>query len=99
VVARGGREEPPDDELRRDRAVPAVLLEPERDVVAPAPEGVEAASLAEGDRTAGVDPLAADPEAEMLPFAHGRERRQAAARGEQGHRGVPEAERREPRQL
>ena len=49
LVRVGGVEQPPDDELRRDGAVPAVLLEPERDVEAAL--GARAARAAPPSRT------------------------------------------------
>ena len=44
LVAVGGVEDPAHDELRRDRAVPVVLLEPERDVEAGPPRGADRAA-------------------------------------------------------
>src|SRR4029453_12795223 len=64
-------EDAPNDELRRGRPVPRVLLEPEGDVVAAdAPEPVELRAEAEGDRAPGRATGVRDPEAEVLPVAH-----------------------------
>src|SRR5215831_20753476 len=58
------------DELRRDRPVPPVLLQPERYVVATDPaKAVELRPLPERDRTAGVAPVSVHAEAEMLAVA------------------------------
>ena len=55
---------------------------------------------AEGDRAPGVLAcLAADAEAQVLSVTDGGELAQLAAGGEQVHRRVPEAERREPLEL
>ena len=68
-------EEPAHDELRRDRPVPAVLLQPAGDVEAALrAQPVELRALAERDRAAGVAAVLADAEAEVLPLADGRGR-------------------------
>ena len=91
---------PPDDELRRDRAVPVVLLEPERDVEAPdRAKPVDLRALAERDRAAGVAAVLADAEAQVLPLAHRRRRDRLRRGDEERHVGVAETERREPREL
>ena len=83
-----------------DGAVPAVLLQPERDVVAARPAGtVELPAEAERDRAARVGAVAADAEAQMLALADRRELAELAAGGEQRHLRVAEPERREPREL
>ena len=70
VEAVGRVEDAAHDELRRDDAVPAVLLQPERDVVALlAPEAVELAAHAERDRRAGVAAALAHAEAQVLAVA------------------------------
>src|SRR5262245_52967081 len=93
-------EDTADDELRRDGAVPAVLLEPERDVVAPdSAEAVEPRPLSERDRATGIAPVALHAEAEMLPVSDRREVAELAPRREQRHVRVAEPERREPSQL
>src|SRR5215208_5624482 len=99
-VAVGRLEDPPDDELRRHRAVPLVLLQPERDV----PEriaavAVEAAAEAEGDRAAGVSAAVLDAKTQVLAVADGRRLGDLAPGDEQRHVGVAEPERREPPQL
>src|SRR5919106_1940310 len=66
-----GLEDAPHVELRRDGAVPAVLLEPEGDVEPDRPaEAVELGAEAEGDRTARVGAFTADAEAQVLALAH-----------------------------
>ncbi len=98
--ARGGDEDATHDELRRHRAVPAVLLEPERDVVAAlAPVRVEPRAEAEGDRAAGVGAVAADAEAQVLALPDRGEVAELAAGSEQRHAGVAEPERRQPGEL
>src|SRR2546423_6643544 len=100
LVALGGVEDPPYDELRRDGAVPAVLLQPERDVVAPrAAEAVELAAEPERDRRPGVAAALPHAEAQMLALADRAELAQLASVDEQHHAGIPEPERREARQL
>src|SRR5205085_625732 len=95
-----GVEDAPDDELRRDRAVPVVLLEPEGEVVAAhAPIAVELRPEAEGDRATGVALTVADAEAQMLALADRGQLAQLAAGEEQRHVRVPEPERRQARQL
>src|SRR5439155_25731180 len=57
-------------QLRRDGAVPLVLLESEGDVIAAdVAKPVELGAEAEGDRAARVAPVVADAEAQMLPLA------------------------------
>src|SRR5205085_10356830 len=93
-------EDAPDDELRRNGAVPAIFLEPERDVVAVVgQERLEARSLAEGDGAAAVPAGAADPETEVLAVADGCELGDSYACGEERRRGVAQPERSEPREL
>ena len=76
-----GVEDAAHDELRRDDAVPAVLLEPERDVVALlAPEAVELRADAERDRRAGVAAALAHAEAQVLAVADRRRRRRPRSR-------------------
>src|SRR2546426_5597841 len=56
-------------ELRRDRAVPAVLLRPERNVVTLlAPEPVDLAAEIERNRAARVAAVAPHAEARVLPL-------------------------------
>src|SRR5436190_12000691 len=63
-------EHTPDDQLRRNCSVPAVLLQPERDVVAThAPVAVELRALPEGDRAAGIAAVAMDAETQVLALA------------------------------
>src|SRR5438270_595023 len=95
-----GGEDPPHDELRRDSAVPAVLLEPERDVpTAVTPVAVELGPRAERDCRAGVEAVAPDAKAQMLPLAHRRELAELTTRGEQRHLGIAQAERRKTTEL
>src|SRR5437763_6155794 len=62
-----GVEHPPYDELRRDRAVPLILFEAERDVVpADLPVAVDLRAVSERDRAAGVDAAASHPEPQVL---------------------------------
>ena len=96
----GRVEEPPHDELRRDGAVPAVLLQPEDEVVARlAPEPVELRAEAERDRAAGVAAVLAHAEAQVLALPDRRGLDGLAAGDEQGHVGVAEPERRQPVEL
>src|SRR5258708_9364889 len=90
-------EDAADDELRRDRPVPAVLLQPERDVpAADAAQTVDVRAHAERDRTAAVaSVLDAHAEAQMLAVADRREVAQLAARREQHYAGIAEPERRQ----
>ena len=75
LVALRRVEDAPHDELRRDRAVPVVLLEAERDVEATRrAQPVELRALPEGDRAPGVAPVLAHAEAQVLPVADGRRR-------------------------
>src|SRR5579864_5572835 len=98
VEALVGGEDAPHDELRRDRPVPAVLGEAERNVPAMRlPVDVETGAAAERDRTAGVGAVAPHAEAQVLSLADGREFAQLAARREERDLGIAEAERREPR--
>src|SRR5579885_2659109 len=93
-------EDPADDELRRDRPVPAVLLQAEGDVVAAdAPEAVELRPEAERDRRAGVAASLADAEAQVPAVPDRAELAQLAVVDEQRHPRVAEPERGEPRQL
>src|SRR5919109_869415 len=95
-----GVEDAPDHELRRDRPVPAVLLEPERDVeAAVAPQPVELPTLPERDRRTGVLAAVPDAEPEVLPLAYRLELRELAAGQEEGHVRVAEPERGKPREL
>src|SRR5262249_2710050 len=88
------------DELRRDGAVPTVLVQAERDVVAPySAEAVQLRPLPECNRAAGVAPVALHAEAEMLAVADRRQVAELAARREQRHVGIAEPERREQAQL
>src|SRR5438309_8167747 len=69
-IALAGLEDLADVQLRRDGAVPAVLLEPERDVIAAdVAKPVELGAEAERDRAAGVAPILSDAEAQVLPLA------------------------------
>src|SRR5262245_18667123 len=87
-------------QLWRDGAVPLVRLEPEGDVVVPGPaQAVEPPAQPEGDRAARVAAIRAHAELEVLPVPDGGEVRKLAARQEQGHVRVAEAERCEPREL
>src|SRR5438067_7811180 len=95
-----GLEDAADDELRRDSAVPLVLLEPKRDVVPPhAPQPVQLRPLAERDRAARIDPVTAYAEPQMLALPHRRKLRDLAGGREQRHLRIAEAERRETAQL
>ena len=81
LVALGRVEDPAHDELRRDGAVPAVLLRAgTRRRSARAAEAVDLRAAAERDRRAGVAAALADAEAEVLAVADGRRARSARSR-------------------
>ena len=83
-----------------DDAVPAVLLQPEHDVVAAlAAEAVELAAHAERDRRPGVAAALPHAEAQVLAVADRGEVGELAAVDEQEHAGIAEPERREPAEL
>src|SRR5207302_7630809 len=64
-------EDPPDDQLRRGRAVPRVGLEPEGEVVGTdPPPAVERRAEPEGDRAAGCPSRLDGTEAQVLPLPH-----------------------------
>ena len=93
-------EDPPHDELRRDDAVPAVLLQAERDVVALlAAEAVELRAEAEGDRLARVASVLADAEAQVLAVADGRGSASSQPSTSSVTPGIAEPERRQPSEL
>src|SRR5207248_2059597 len=93
-------EDAPDHELRRDRAVPMVLLEPEGDVEPQfPPEAIELAAEPESDRAPRVARAVLDPEAEMLAVAERGDFAELAAGREQCDPGIAEPERSEARQL
>src|SRR5204862_1069627 len=97
LESRHGVEDAADDQLGRDRPVPAVLGQTERDVVPGlAAEAVELAPEAECDRLAGVAPAVADPEPQVLAIADGRGVGDLAAVDEQRDARVAEPERCEP---
>src|SRR5207302_8300742 len=99
AVAGLGVENSLDDELRRHRSVPAVLLEPERNVVRNLlPEPVELRAEPERDRAAGIATAVPDAEPQVLAVADRRQLRQLTPGDEQRHRGIRKAERREPRE-
>src|SRR6266540_2149375 len=99
VEAVVGVEDPPDDELRRHRPVPVVLLQAEGDVVVSDPAvAVELPAHAERNRAAG-DALPADAKAEVLPLADGRRLHDLAGGRQEGHVRVAETERRQASQL
>src|SRR5919201_5940093 len=99
-VARVGVENTPDDELRRNRPVPLVLLEPEGDVERNLlPEAVELPPEPERDRTAGILGPVLDPEAEVLAVTDCGDVAELAARDEQRHTRIAEPEGREAGQL
>src|SRR5579859_861641 len=100
AVAVGRLEDPPDDELRRRRAVPGVRLEPEGDVVRPdLPPAIELRAVAEGDRAPGGAALVERPEAEVLSLPHSLKVAQLAPGHEQCHARVAEPERRQAAEL
>ncbi len=75
-------EEPPYDELRRDGPVPAVRLQPERDVLAlGTAQTVELASLPERD-PAGAHPVRRDGELQVIARRRPRRARTARRRGQ-----------------
>ena len=77
-----------------------VLLQAERHVVASgAPVAVELRPLSKGDRASRVSAVSVHAETEMLPVSHRRELTELAARRQQCHIGIREAERRERAQL
>src|SRR3954451_14944503 len=84
-VALVGVEDEPHVELRRDRAVPLIGLELEREVVAADPaQAVELAAEAEGDRAAGVAAVGAHAELEVLALADGGQVAELTAGQQQG---------------
>src|SRR5262249_50423309 len=84
-----GVEDAANDELRRHRPVPAVLGQPEGDVVAGlAAEAVELAAEPEGDRLARVAPAVPHPEPQVLALADGGGLRDLAAVDEEGYSRV-----------
>src|SRR5439155_9252703 len=84
LVPVGRVEDPPNDELRGDGSVPAVLLESACDVeAADRPEAVELRSLSERNRAASVTPVLADPEAHVLAVTHERRLHRFAGGNEQ----------------
>ena len=88
-----GVEDAAHDELRRDRSVPVVLLQPERDVItAHATEAVELRALAECDRTTRVASVALHAEAQMLSVTDRCELAELATRRKQRDLGVREPE-------
>src|SRR5205823_5657080 len=94
VIAAGRLEDAPDDELRRDRPIPAVLLEPEGEVPrARAAEALELCAEAECDRAAGRAAVVEHAEAEMPTLADGAELCQLATGDEERHAWIAEAER------
>ncbi len=96
VVALVGVEDPAHDELGGDRSVPAVLLEPEGDVVVvEAAVAVDLGADPERDRGACVAAALAHAEAEVLAFADGVEPVELAVVDEERDAGVAETERRE----
>src|SRR5204863_176896 len=93
-VALGRVEDAADDELRRDRAVPTILLQAERDVVAAhTAEAVEVRAEAERDRRAELTVAVPDPEAEVLAVADRGRLHDLAAGHEQRRRGIAQSER------
>ena len=99
-MALGCLEDLTNDELRRDGAVPAVLLQAEEDVVAHfAPRAIGVASEAERDRGAGGPVTMAHAEAQVLPVSRLGDVGEIARREEEGHPWVAEAERREVSEL
>src|SRR5436190_6062758 len=80
VEAVVGVEHAAHDELWGDRAVPMVLLQAERDVVAPvSPVAVELRSLTERNRATRIAAVAVHPEPKMLPVSDRRELSELAA--------------------
>src|SRR4029453_18596298 len=100
VIALGRLEDALDDELRRGRAVPGVLLETEGDVVAPRlPKAVRLRPEAEGNRRPGRPAVLAHSKPEVLAVPHGLELGPLAPGGEQPHGRVAEPERSETAEL
>src|SRR4051794_21373697 len=99
-VALVGVEDEPHVQLRRDRAVPLIGFELEREVVAAdAAQAVELPAEPEGDRAAGVAAVGADAELQVFAFPDRGQVAQLAAGQQQSHVRVAEAERREAREL
>src|SRR6185437_1550900 len=89
-----GVEDPADQQLWRDGAVPVVLLQAERHVVAAfPPEAVELRALTECNRTSRVATVALHTKAQMLAFTDGRQLTELAAGCEQRNVGIGEPER------
>src|SRR4051794_37394349 len=94
VEAIVGVEDAPHQQLWRDGAVPVVLLEAERHVVAAfPPEAVELRALTERDRTSRIAAVALHAKAQVLAFADGRQLTELAAGCQQRDVGVREPER------
>ena len=92
-----GIEDTAHDELRRDSAVPVVLVQAERDVVPSVTAvAVELRSLTERNRPTRIAAVALHAEPKMLPVSHRRQLPELAAGREQGDVGIGETERREP---
>src|SRR4029077_20797989 len=89
-----------DDELGRHDAVPAVLRQAKRDVVAGvAPKAIELGAEAEGDRLARVAAAVPDPKAKVLAVSDRRRLRDLAAVDEKRDARVAETERGQPAEL
>jgi len=87
---------PPDDELRCDRAVPVVLLQAERDVEqANREQPIELRALTERDCAPCVTSVLANTEAKMLALPDGGGSHGLRRRDEQGDVRVAETERRQ----
>ena len=100
LVALGRVEDPPDDELRCDRAVPVVLLQAERDVEqADREQPIELRALTERNRAPGVASVLTHAKAKMLAVADGRGSHGLRRRDEQGDVRVAETERRKALEL
>ena len=100
VEAVGARRRPADDELRRDGAVPAVLLQPERDVVAPARRRRSSClPMPNAIAEPASRPRWRTRNRRCLPSPTRREVGKLAAVDEQRHARVAETERREAAEL
>src|SRR5206468_3260316 len=100
VEAIVGVEDATDDELRRHRSVPVILLQAERNVITSlAPVAVELGSLPKRDRAAGIAAVQLYTETEMLAVADRCKLAELAAGRQQGHVGVGQTERRQRAQL
>ncbi len=99
-VAAGRIEQAPDDKLRRHGAVPVVLGELERQVIAArAAQTLDLRSQPERNRATAIAPMLLHPEAKVLAVTDGGRLDGLDARRQENRLGIAEPERRKPAQL